>query len=72
MKKRAMKKYIPKNTYYCYKFLGTLPNKFGYRTRGCKWHTEKFDKELNCEQEYCKYLNRFLDIQDWCKDCEVS
>lgn len=75
MKKRTMKKYIPKNTLYCYniKYIN------GKRTIiPCKhWSINPSkSKQLN---GYCKYLKSgdwykkgtFL-IWDQCKECNVS
>lgn len=57
MKKRAMKKWIPKDTLYCY-----FINKHG-RVETCKWHrtNKKVDEQ---ESGYCKYLK----VGDWHKN----
>lgn len=71
MKKRAMKKYIPKDTVYCYHMAGVLKDKKG-NTRGIKTNTCRWRKFLGMrtvEGEYngehykekipvyqCKYL----------------
>ena len=47
MKKRAMKKYIPKNTCYCYKY---SPTRGYYR---CKWFKFLGINKLN--RETCEY-----------------
>jgi len=54
MKKRAMKKWIPKDTCYCYE------NK---NIKTCKWLS--FNKTKHKQLSgYCKYLN----IGDWMED----
>lgn len=75
MKKRAMKKYIPKNTLYCY----TVKYVNGKRTEvPCKYWVSNSNKpeQLN---GYCKFLKQgdwmeegtFL-LWDQCKECKVS
>ena len=84
MKKRAMKKWIPKNTCYCY----------GNKLVSCKWHkslginilnketceyAELCDTCHNCDCKItkCEYLN-YTDFEeethlwDQCKECNVS
>ena len=46
MKKRAMKKWIPKNTGYCYDC-----------NSKCKWRSLKVDKPKQ-ENGYCEYLKK--------------
>ena len=70
MKKRAMKKWIPKGTHYCYE----NTNMF----KKCKWLS--FNKNKNYQANgYCKYIG----LGDWeeygtillwdeCKECGVS
>lgn len=75
MKKRAMKKYIPKNTFYCYKVKYVNGERI---TIPCKnWVKVKSKPEqLN---GYCKYLKLgdwqsegFSLLWDQCKECNVS
>lgn len=72
MKKRTMKKWIPKNTCYCYKY-----NKYGKKYI-CKWLIHNMKKEYQISG-YCKYLKEgdwFLNgtnlLFDHCKECTVS
>lgn len=57
MKKRAMKKWIPKNTSYCY-----IHDKKG-NFEVCKWHRTN-SKHSKQENGYCIYLG----IGDWQND----
>lgn len=67
--------FIPKNTPYCHhgfkkhirKYCGTK-----MYAKSCKYLTCKYNKEWECKAEYCKYLHKFLDIQDQVKDCGVN
>lgn len=71
MKKRAMKKWIPKDTCYCYEFKDGK-----YST--CKWL--RFNKNKNYQEDgYCKYLGTgdwyedgTMLLWDQCKECGVS
>lgn len=71
MKKRTMKKWIPKDTCYCYEL------KDGKYTT-CKWL--RFNKNKNSQEDgYCKYLGTgdwFEDgtmlLWDSCKECGVG
>lgn len=69
MKRRAMKKWIPKETCYCY----------GHKKTGkCKWL--KFNKKVDYQQSgYCEYLKAgdwYKDgtmlLWDECKECGIS
>ena len=67
MKKRTMKKWIPKNTCYCYD-----------SKKICKWLSINKNKEYQLNG-YCKYLklgdweeNGTELIWDQCKECGVS
>lgn len=62
--------FIPKNTPYCHHRF-KLTKKYGWCAKPCRNWTTKYNKELKCEMEYCKYLKDFLDIQDQVKDCGV-
>lgn len=73
MKRRAMKKWIPKSTIYCYKYDS---NKELFET--CKWWVRNPNKPNQCNG-YCRYLKQ----GDWefeyasllwdkCKECNVS
>lgn len=62
MKKRAMKKYIPKDTSYCYKFLKLHEDGWGYDIKPCPWY-----KRINSLKGYCSYCN--CDVMDMCKSC---
>lgn len=65
------KLFIPKNTPYCHH--NFKPHKkYGISAKPCRNWCRKYNKEYNCEMEYCKYLKNFLFIQDQVKDCEVS
>ncbi|EKS4345001.1 hypothetical protein QB607_003004 [Clostridium botulinum] len=71
MKKRTMKKWIPKHTSYCYKYKNN-------KLIPCKWHSKNPNKDKQ-ECGYCKYLNRgdwqedgtFL-LWDMVKECEIG
>lgn len=68
MKKKKMKKWIPKNTMYCYKFIGLLPGGFGHRIKTCPWY--RYGDE---DVRECKYLGfRGYDfcLYDQCKICD--
>jgi hypothetical protein len=73
MKKRAMKKWIPKDTIYCY-----YDGKYHSRSGRCRFYTENrnvTEEEKNGEYTifndgYCKLLR--TDITDMCKACDVS
>ena len=80
MKKRAMKKWIPKNTVYCYEHLERINrDSWGMKYVGhCKWRVRKKHKpdEYGIEEEwFCKYLGRFDSelgcglLWDACKEC---
>lgn len=62
MKKRAMKKWIPKDTPYCY---GSL--------KPCKWRVKrKLTDEYGARKEcFCMYTGRFDEglLWDACKEC---
>lgn len=68
MKKFEKIRLIPRHTFYCYDhkrkcpFLTYKKTDFGFKTKGEK-------KE---PAEYCKYLHKFLDIQDQVKDCDFD
>jgi len=71
MKKRAMKKWIPRDTCYCYIY---EKNRF----KVCKWLMENSNKHYQ-EKGYCKYLgtgdwfeNGTMLLWDMCKECEVD
>lgn len=75
MKKRAMKKYIPKNTLYCY----TVKYVNGKRkVTPCKYWSLNNNKPEQ-SNGYCKFLkagdwedNGTLLLWDQCKECGVS
>lgn len=68
MKKRTLKKWIPKDTIYCYH-----NSKYGH----CKFYVENIDSQVYQTGEetpwndgYCKLLK--VPITDMCKACNVS
>lgn len=68
MKKRKMKKYIPKNTSYCYDLNG----------KSCKWHRLIKNKRKQ-ENGYCMYLksgdwedDRTSLLWDFVKECGLK
>lgn len=71
MKKRAMKKWIPKDTCYCYE---VKDDKY----RVCKWLT--FNKKKSYQEKgYCSYLGTgdwhedgTMLLWDMCKECGVA
>lgn len=72
MKKRQMKKWIPNNSAYCYKY-----DKYGKFTI-CKWWTKRYYKPNQCNG-YCKYIKEgdWEDkttslLWDKCKECGVK
>lgn len=77
MKKRAMKKWIPKNPCYCYNIIGKDVDGSA-KINICKWH--RVDKKhYNQENGYCIYLGK----GDWqesgtsllwdkCKECGIK
>lgn len=77
MKKRSMKKWIPKNQCYCYNIIEK--GKDGkLKTETCKWHrfSKKHDEQ---ENGYCLYLNKgdwqengTLLLWDRCKECRIK
>ena len=81
MKKRAMKKWIPKQTCYCYDHLTRAktdkPGVLRY-VGHCKWRQlrRRIDEEYGTEKEwYCAYLGKYDDeidvglLWDACKEC---
>lgn len=75
MKKRAMKKWIPKDTPYCYVVLGAAG---GIRIKPCRWHrtSKKHEKQ---ENGYCMYLHEgdwqskgMSLLWDMCKECGIK
>ena len=80
MKKRAMKKWIPKNTIYCYKQLtkddicNFMKGSF-ISIKICPWYkvVKRYDKEYNeyYNEAFCKYCGK-SDVgclDDQCKIC---
>lgn len=64
------KLFIPKNTPYCHhKFKKT---KYGISAKSCRYWCYKYNSEWKCKAEYCKYLKKFLLIQDQVKDCGIN
>ncbi|WP_061328849.1 hypothetical protein [Clostridium botulinum] len=71
MKKRAMKKWIPKHTAYCYIYKNN-------KSIPCKWYRFNSSKDKQ-ECGYCKYLNHgdwqedgtFL-LWDMVKECGIA
>jgi hypothetical protein len=68
---------IPRNTPYCYhwdpKTLTRIPCPFlTYKPRKTRhaWRIECAD--VSGHWEYCKYLKKYLNIQDLCKDCDFG
>ena len=79
MKKRAMKKWIPKDTPYCYERL-TRDDvcdfmKGGFiSTKICRWYkvVKKYDNEYGeyYNEAYCKYCGESdICLDDQCKIC---
>lgn len=64
------KKYIPKNTPYCYEVIEVVQN--GRKIKPCKNWCLKYNEKYKCKMEYCKYLRKFLEIQDQVKDCWIG
>lgn len=66
---RKLKKKVPKNTPYCYKFKEFLEDGLGYKITPCPLFTYKLD--LDGEYiGYCKYLK--CEIDDQCKSCGIE
>lgn len=79
MKKRAMKKWIPKNTCYCYNIIDkTKEGKL--TTKNCKWYKylksisgfKSYEKVFKCE--YLGYIDYEQDSLLWdkCKECGIK
>lgn len=75
MKKRAMKKWIPKDTPYCYgslKPIKGIPGAVSY-VGHCKWRVlRKITDEYGTREEYfCRYTGCFDEglLWDACKEC---
>ncbi len=69
------KLFIPRKTIYCHHSfkIGKTGKKSGMiYAKPCKNLCMKYDKEYGYKREYCKYLKKFLEIQDEVKDCEVE
>lgn len=73
MKKRAMKKWIPANTMYCYE---GLLGKENYKP--CKWWRKNKNKD-EFNSGYCMYLckgdwnmNYLSLLWDQCKECNTK
>lgn len=72
MKKRAMKKWIPKKTCYCYNV-----DKYGNR-KNCKWLRFNENK-VHQDNGYCMFLKTgdwfkegTMLLWDGCKECGIS
>lgn len=66
--------FIPKNTPYCHHNFKKGKNGLPC-AKPCKYWCMKYSrytKGNNCKMEYCKYLKKFLDIQDQVKDCGIN
>jgi hypothetical protein len=69
MKKRTLKKWIPKDTIYCY---------HNFKRGDCKFYTanknvteeQKQSPYMNYNNGYCKLMN--VEIFDMCKVCGLS
>ena len=76
MKKRAMKKWIPKNTHYCYKInYGKLKQymiekRIGIPVIRCKWYEWLPNDNNGCK--YVGFKGFDLCLYDQCKICGVS
>lgn len=71
MKSRTMKKWIPKNTCYCY-------SRKNGKIKPCKWWTINPNKESQLNG-YCKYIkkgdwyeNVTMLLFDQCKECNLK
>lgn len=69
MKRRAMKKWIPKYTPYCYKIKAIIPGG-GVKVKYCKWYKGMIHKD-GYPTAYCKLLKEEDDLMlaDGCKIC---
>ncbi len=64
-------RFIPKRSIYCHHhFEQDADGNWG--AKSCKYWCMKYNKELEFDEEYCKYLHKFLDIQDQVKDCGIN
>ena len=74
MKKRAMKKWIPKDTPYCYAALKPIKGSYGVRYVGhCPWRTIRTctDEHGTHEEYFCLYTGQFDQglLWDAVKEC---
>lgn len=71
MKKKKMKKWIPKNTEYCYEFLSPIIENChirGYNIKPCPWY--KFHDEDIRECRYLGFKGFDACLYDQCKICD--
>jgi len=74
------KKYIPKDTYYCYEMIRIDVREDGRPIpiqRTCPYHDSRKDPEPDEDDkpyywQYCHYIQDDLSIQDMCKDCMIN
>lgn len=71
IKEKIVKLFIPKNTPYCHHNF-KKNKKHGVCAKPCMFWCYKYNEECKCEMEYCKYLKKFLLIQDQIKDCGLN
>jgi hypothetical protein len=82
MKKRAMKKWIPENTIYCYKTTGYVPQSEGklpyLKVEYCPWYRSKVKYDAKYKEyyreSYCRYtgITDIILLNDCCKVCGLK
>lgn len=69
MRKNKMKE-IPRNTVYCYSpYTGKLCPYFTYKKSDYGFKIKGEHKE---DRQYCKYLHKYLQVQDEVKNCGIG
>lgn len=63
---------IPKNTLYCYTPIRFSEDYTKLHIKRCPYYKIKYNEEWGCNEEYCTYLKKFLDVQDDVKDCGIN
>lgn len=82
MKKRAMKKWIPKNTSYCYETIGFVKQNGTdlplFQVKYCPWYESKMKYDKKYQEHYreshCRYtgITDIILLNDSCKVCGIK
>lgn len=69
LKRKDKIKLIPRNTFYCYLYVNGQYKMCPFMSYRMTNFGLNFGKMKN---EYCKYLRRYLSVNDHCKDCGIG